>query len=455
MASGSSSTDIASSGAGDTACSYDVFLSFSGEDTRNSFTDHLYHKLIQAGIRTFRDNEEINRGEELKPEIERSIKASKASVVVLSKNYATSAWCLDELLLILQQRWECNHFVLPVFYDVDPTDVRNQKGSFAIKVKPSPKWTDQNVNQWKTALTEVANLAGHVASGQASYLETDAFKKMVNLKLLQLNFVELKGSYKHVSEDLRWLCWHGFHSEILPADLCIENLVAIDMSCSNLEVFEPPTVMNPILVNICESLGALSSLTLLHMSGCKNLFSSWEHTEPTFSFPVSLHRLFLKDCYLKCADFLTLSFNLQLDLQYLNLGNSRFKSLPCYDHLKNLRVLDLSFCSRLKYLLRLPGTLAELYIYYCESLEKITFQSHRFPLQELGYEGCVNLYEIEDYVKLVPIAKLDETDLGHLEWLKEYQNHEVCLVGDDELTVGRSWHIQMLYEFNIAHRCQI
>ncbi|KAJ0886590.1 putative TIR domain-containing protein [Helianthus annuus] len=165
MASGSSSTDIASSGAGDTACSYDVFLSFSGEDTRNSFTDHLYHKLIQAGIRTFRDNEEINRGEELKPEIERSIKASKASVVVLSKNYATSAWCLDELLLILQQRWECNHFVLPVFYDVDPTDVRNQKGSFAIKVKPSPKWTDQNVNQWKTALTEVANLAGHVASG--------------------------------------------------------------------------------------------------------------------------------------------------------------------------------------------------------------------------------------------------------------------------------------------------
>ncbi|KAJ0706130.1 hypothetical protein HanLR1_Chr09g0303531 [Helianthus annuus] len=36
-----------------------------------------------------------------------------------------------------------------------------------------------------------------------------------------------------------------------------------------------------------------------------------------------------------------------------------------------------------------------------------------------------------------------------MEWLKEYQNHEVCLVGDDELTVGRSWHIQMLYEFNI------
>ncbi|KAJ0493755.1 hypothetical protein HanIR_Chr12g0589671 [Helianthus annuus] len=36
-----------------------------------------------------------------------------------------------------------------------------------------------------------------------------------------------------------------------------------------------------------------------------------------------------------------------------------------------------------------------------------------------------------------------------MKWLKDYQNHKVCLVGDDELTVGRCRHIQMLYEFNI------
>ncbi|KAD6455164.1 hypothetical protein E3N88_09870 [Mikania micrantha] len=33
-----------------TGSSDDVFLSFRGEDTRHSFTDHLNHKLIQAGI---------------------------------------------------------------------------------------------------------------------------------------------------------------------------------------------------------------------------------------------------------------------------------------------------------------------------------------------------------------------------------------------------------------------
>ncbi|KAK1418436.1 hypothetical protein QVD17_27581 [Tagetes erecta] len=167
MASTSSSAIIASS-SNDDACSYDVFLSFRGEDTRHSFTDHLYHRLIQAGICTFRDEEDINRGEELKPEIERAIKASRASIVVLSQNYATSTWCLDELLLILQQRRECGHIVLPVFYGVEPTYVRNQKGSFDIQVKPSSRWTDHSVNQWKMALMEVADLIGLELSGYGS-----------------------------------------------------------------------------------------------------------------------------------------------------------------------------------------------------------------------------------------------------------------------------------------------
>ncbi|KAI3670923.1 hypothetical protein L1987_87567 [Smallanthus sonchifolius] len=135
---------------------YDVFLSFRGEDTRRTFTDHLYHALVVAGLCTFRDNDEINRGEELKPEIESAIIGSRASIVVLSDNYANSRWCLDELCLILDQRRECNHFVLPIFYHVDPSDVRNQRRSFAIEVsklkaltKEGIKWTEVNVRRWR------------------------------------------------------------------------------------------------------------------------------------------------------------------------------------------------------------------------------------------------------------------------------------------------------------------
>jgi hypothetical protein len=54
-------------------CKYQVFLSFRGEDTRKNFTDHLYTALVQAGIHTFRDDDEIGRGESIKSELQQAI----------------------------------------------------------------------------------------------------------------------------------------------------------------------------------------------------------------------------------------------------------------------------------------------------------------------------------------------------------------------------------------------
>lgn len=96
--------------------------------------DHLYTALVQAGLRTFRDNDEIERGKRLKLELCKAIQQSRISIIVLSKNYASSIWCLDEVVTILE--WSrrsssssCGHEVFLVFYDVDLSDVRNQKGS--------------------------------------------------------------------------------------------------------------------------------------------------------------------------------------------------------------------------------------------------------------------------------------------------------------------------------------
>ncbi|KAI3827406.1 hypothetical protein L1987_01479 [Smallanthus sonchifolius] len=143
------------------AVRFDVFLSFRGEDTRHAFTDHLYHALRGAGLDIFRDDDEIGRGLELKPEIEAAVIESRASIIVLSKNYANSRWCLNELWLILEKRKKCGHFVLPIFYHVDPSDVRNQTGSFVIE---ESKGTVDDVRRWKEALTKVANLTGEVLS---------------------------------------------------------------------------------------------------------------------------------------------------------------------------------------------------------------------------------------------------------------------------------------------------
>ena len=110
---------------------YDVFLSFRGKDTRNSFTHHLYVALQRSGIFTFRDNEKIEKGKSIAPELLKAIEDSRFAIVILSRNYASSTWCLDELAEIIRCMKENEMTVLPIFYKVDPSDVRKQWGTFA------------------------------------------------------------------------------------------------------------------------------------------------------------------------------------------------------------------------------------------------------------------------------------------------------------------------------------
>lgn len=145
---------------------YDVFLSFRGEDTRKNFTDHLYSALVRHGFYTFRDDEKLERGEEIGPILLKAIQGSRLSVIVFSRDYAASRWCLDELVKIMECRRTLEHLVVPVFYDVDPSDVRAQRGSFAEAFgKHEERYKSSGsegnkVERWRAALTEAANLSG-------------------------------------------------------------------------------------------------------------------------------------------------------------------------------------------------------------------------------------------------------------------------------------------------------
>ena len=144
-------------------CKYDVFLSFRGPDTRNNFTDHLYDWLKQVGIPTFRDDEKLEQGTEINSGLQRAIDESKIAVVVLSKQYASSRWCLIELAKIVECMDKKKLTVLPVFHYVDPSDVRNQRGSFAEAFAEHEnrfKEKIDDVKTWRAALTAVANLSG-------------------------------------------------------------------------------------------------------------------------------------------------------------------------------------------------------------------------------------------------------------------------------------------------------
>ncbi|KAE9616275.1 putative TIR domain, P-loop containing nucleoside triphosphate hydrolase [Lupinus albus] len=142
---------------------HDVFLSFRGEDTRYGFTGNLYHALHQRGIKTFMDDEVLKRGEEISHALFKAIQDSKIIIIVFSKSYPSSKWCLNELVKIMEcfKANEC--VVYPVFYKVDPSEVRHQKGSYGEQLaKHELKLKDDSkkVEKWRLVLHEAANLAG-------------------------------------------------------------------------------------------------------------------------------------------------------------------------------------------------------------------------------------------------------------------------------------------------------
>ncbi|GLU00030.1 hypothetical protein SLE2022_174250 [Rubroshorea leprosula] len=139
---------------------HDVFLSFRGEDVRKTFLGHLYSALNRVGFRTYKDDNELERGSDITPSLLEAIEHSRIAIVVFSENYADSRWCLDELVKILDCRDKLGQMVLPVFFHVDPSDVRNQRGIFGKAFACHQKVTTDKVERWKTALTNAANLAG-------------------------------------------------------------------------------------------------------------------------------------------------------------------------------------------------------------------------------------------------------------------------------------------------------
>ena len=145
-----------------TQVKFDVFLSFRGEDTRAGFTSHLYAALNRKQILTFIDYQLV-RGEEISASLLRTIEEAKLSVVVFSEKYASSKWCLEELAKIFEWRKNNGQIVIPVFYQVDPSHVRNQTGSFGdlfARLVKKKHLTKDEVQSFRDALRDAANLSG-------------------------------------------------------------------------------------------------------------------------------------------------------------------------------------------------------------------------------------------------------------------------------------------------------
>ncbi|ESR54973.1 hypothetical protein CICLE_v10024511mg, partial [Citrus x clementina] len=191
---------------------YDAFLTFRGEDTRKGFIGHLYTALNNKGIYVFRDDKQLEKGGSISPNLLKAIEESRISIIVLSKNYASSTWCLDELLKIV----ECKNRedqIFPIFYEVEPTVVRKQTTCFGEAFAKHEEFFKDNiekVQKWRHALKVVANISGweFKDSNESEFIEEIANVIFRKIRLEPEILKELVGMESRL-EQLRFLMGMG------------------------------------------------------------------------------------------------------------------------------------------------------------------------------------------------------------------------------------------------------
>ncbi|XP_048319572.2 TMV resistance protein N-like [Ziziphus jujuba] len=183
---------------------HDAFLSFRGEDTRYGFTSNLYRALREKNIQTYMDDQKLESGQEISPQLMKAIRESKIWIIIFSKDFASSTWCLDEVVKILECKSDGN--VIPIFYEIEPSIVRKQEDSYGVAfAKHEHRFKDRmdKVQQWRDALKEVAALSGYDSKNfRPEYMLVQKIVEDVLLKLPKYHLTNdnFKGSLIGIEE---------------------------------------------------------------------------------------------------------------------------------------------------------------------------------------------------------------------------------------------------------------
>nr|AXU93603.1 RPP4/RPP5-like protein [Arabidopsis thaliana] len=209
---------MASSSSSPSSRRYDVFPSFSGVDVRKTFLSHLIEALDRRSINTFMDHG-IERSCIIADELISAIREARISIVIFSENYASSTWCLNELVEIHKCYEKGDQMVIPVFYGVDPSEVRKQIGKFGdVFKKTCEDKLEDHKQKWVKALTDISNLAGEdLRNGPSEAAMVVKIANDVSNKLFPLpkGFGDLVGIEDHIEAIKLKLCLESKEARIM------------------------------------------------------------------------------------------------------------------------------------------------------------------------------------------------------------------------------------------------
>ncbi|XP_048133498.1 disease resistance protein RPV1-like [Rhodamnia argentea] len=176
---------------------YDVFLSFRGLDTRYSIVEILYKNLLHNKVLAFRDDGIRSHGEGIPRELLVALHHSHIYIPFLSKNFASSTWCVHELVsMVKHQKSDGERRILPIFYDVERADVKLESnlyrdalnGHRSLYPHDAERW-DRELKEWEEAFRYVGDMKGYDLKANSLEEVIDLITEEVSRDLLDANAV--------------------------------------------------------------------------------------------------------------------------------------------------------------------------------------------------------------------------------------------------------------------------
>uniref|UniRef100_A0A7N2L5G2 TIR domain-containing protein n=1 Tax=Quercus lobata TaxID=97700 RepID=A0A7N2L5G2_QUELO len=362
--------------------SFDVFLSFRGEDTRFGFTGHLYNALCQLSIHTFIDDN-LPRGEQITAQLLETIESSMISIIIFSENYVFSTWCSDELVKIVEckknaptQSQKTQNPRLPPSLNPHPhsdsarsansltagptlaavPSLRRhsklsvsvtgpklstlstpfhprRRRSHTVAQSPAPLISSSSPMAtsvtWPLGSEKIRGMMICTLERAKLQLEAKSFEKMKKLKFLIVANVDICGDIEYLPNELRLLDWPEFPLSTLPSNFHPQKLIALNMPQTQVVLEKLLKFRNLTYMNFrsCQYIMKLSNLSTttpnikqLNLNGCRNL--------------VEVH-----DSVGCCLD----------KLEKLELYNcTELRILPSFLVMKSPKHLDFYMCTRLE-----------------------------------------------------------------------------------------------------------
>ncbi|KAK1436882.1 hypothetical protein QVD17_02666 [Tagetes erecta] len=371
------------------SCKYDVFLSFRGGDTRKTFVDHLHSALQQHLINVYKDDETLPRGASIDQSLFKAIEDSQIAVIIFSKNYADSSWCLDELAHIMKCKVERGLTVLPIFYDVEPTEVRNQKRKFGEAFAKQEAKNVTRAGIWRKALVDVSNITGwelkNIANGHETKFDMHDVLQDMGHHIVRGEYPNNPEKHSRVwkHEDIKGLCFGNAITE----NSTIEVVKFGDIDALNLVKF----------VSKMKKLRWLSVSTLCQ-EGPSYLSNELRYIDwsyyPTNFFPdtfipkklvfLKLEHGMLKELWKGDQELPHLKV---LELSYMK----ELLSIPDFNGLPHLQKLTLVFCTKLEEIRPSLGnhtSLEYLHVFSCTKLRRLPTISQVKTIKTLLLTGC-------------------------------------------------------------------